>query len=283
MHRPVPPSGHRRALLALAAAWAPSPCFCSCPRWAEPKNPTPTTTTASEASRPARRKKAAKNSRSRYSFYCNGPITGYQLQSQIPVTGIQSPPEVISNATKAVLSDKFSCSGKCPASRSTAWALAKAGYETITGQFAIEHKICAEPREDPLLTVVYATIEKGVVVQAISGPVRPRPPARLQGRRLLGRDAPEPEGASSPRSPRSTPSTSTSTQAEAKKRLAPQALTRPASAPAAPARGVARRLPRRGAGGGLQHAAGDAFDLGDRGEAVADLLQAVVAQAAHAF
>ncbi len=47
---------------------------------------------------------------------------------------------------------------------------AKAGYETITGQFAIEHKICAEPREDPLLTVVSATIEKGAVVQAISGP-----------------------------------------------------------------------------------------------------------------
>ena len=22
-----------------------------------------------------------------YTFYCNGPITGYQLQSQIPVTG----------------------------------------------------------------------------------------------------------------------------------------------------------------------------------------------------
>ena len=107
----------------------------------------------------------------RYSFYCDGPITGYQLQSQIPVTGIQSPPEVTSNATKArAVRTTSPAAGKCPASRSTAWARAKAGYETITGQFAIEHKICAEPREDPLLTVVSATIEKGAVVQAISGP-----------------------------------------------------------------------------------------------------------------
>ncbi len=47
---------------------------------------------------------------------------------------------------------------------------AKGGYEQITGQFAIERKICAEPREDPLLTVTYAYLEKGVITQAISGP-----------------------------------------------------------------------------------------------------------------
>ena len=106
----------------------------------------------------------------RYSFYCDGPVSGYQLQSQIPVTGIQSPPEVLSNATKALLSDNFSCSGEVPGFALNCVGLAKTGYETITGQFAIEHKICAEPREDPLLTVVSATIEKGAVVQAIAGP-----------------------------------------------------------------------------------------------------------------
>ena len=46
----------------------------------------------------------------------------------------------------------------------------KDGYETITGQFAIDTKLCAEPRVDPLLTVTYAYLEKGVVTQAISGP-----------------------------------------------------------------------------------------------------------------
>ncbi len=43
-------------------------------------------------------------------------------------------------------------------------------YETIAGQFAIGTKLCAEPRVDPLLTVTYAYLEKGVVTQAISGP-----------------------------------------------------------------------------------------------------------------
>jgi hypothetical protein len=48
--------------------------------------------------------------------------------------------------------------------------LAKSSYETITGQFSIATKLCAEPRVDPLLTVTYAYLEKGVVTQAISGP-----------------------------------------------------------------------------------------------------------------
>jgi len=105
-----------------------------------------------------------------YGFYCNGPITGYQLQSQIPVTGVQSPPTITSNATKKVLGDTFSCSGEVPGFALNCVGLAKEGYETVTGQLAIEHKICAEPREDPLLTVTYAYFEKGVVTQAISGP-----------------------------------------------------------------------------------------------------------------
>ncbi len=40
----------------------------------------------------------------------------------------------------------------------------------MTGQFAIGTKLCAEPRVDALLTVVYAYLEKGKVTQAISGP-----------------------------------------------------------------------------------------------------------------
>ncbi len=109
-----------------------------------------------------------------YSFYCNGPITGYQLQAQVPVTGISSVPVVTTVATGGVagtpLKDTFGCSGELPG-----WALncvgaAKAGYEMIAGQFAIGRKLCVEPRVDPLLTVTSATIEKGAVVQAISGP-----------------------------------------------------------------------------------------------------------------
>ena len=105
-----------------------------------------------------------------YSFYCDGPITGYQLQAQIPVTGIEGAPLVTSNSTGAALTDTFSCSGEVPGYALNCVGLAKTGYETITGQFAIGTKLCKEPRVDPLLTVTYAYLEKGVVTQAISGP-----------------------------------------------------------------------------------------------------------------
>lgn len=106
----------------------------------------------------------------KYAFYCNGAITGYQLESQVPVTGIQGQPEVTSNATLKPLSDTFSCSGEFPGWALNCVGLAKQGYETVTGQFAIGSKLCKEPRVDPLLTVTYAYLEKGVVTQAISGP-----------------------------------------------------------------------------------------------------------------
>ncbi len=105
-----------------------------------------------------------------YKFYCDGPITGYQLQAQIPLTGLAGQPTLTSNATGQPLSDTFSCSGEVPGYALNCVGLAKAGYETITGQFAIGSKLCAEPRVDPLLTVTYAYLEKGVVTQAISGP-----------------------------------------------------------------------------------------------------------------
>jgi len=112
----------------------------------------------------------------KYIFYCNGPITGYQLQSQVPLTGVQSPPLVTATATPlgsptgAPLTDTFSCSGEIPGFAVNCVGAAKTGYETITGQFAIGTKLCAEPRVDPLLSVTYAYLEKGAVVQAISGP-----------------------------------------------------------------------------------------------------------------
>lgn len=104
-----------------------------------------------------------------YEFYCNGPITGYQLQSQIPLTGVEAAPVVV-NIEAAPLTDTFSCSGEVPGYAANCVGAAKAGHESITGQFAIGTKLCAEPRVDPLLTVTYASVEKGVVTQAISGP-----------------------------------------------------------------------------------------------------------------
>jgi hypothetical protein len=105
----------------------------------------------------------------RYAFYCNGPVSGYQVQAQVPVTGIQSPP-LVTSLQGTTLADTFSCSGEIPGYAVNCVGAAKAGYETITGQFAIGTRLCAEPRVDALLTVTYAYLEKDVVTQAISGP-----------------------------------------------------------------------------------------------------------------
>jgi hypothetical protein len=127
-----------------------------------------------------------------YSFSCNGPITGYQLQSALPLTGFQSAP-LVSNAQAQPVSDSFSCNGEFPGYAADCVGAAKAPFETIAGQFAIGSKLCTEPREDPLLTVTYAYLEKGVVTQAISGPFdlgRPYgcPPSVLGGKTRLTAD-----------------------------------------------------------------------------------------------
>jgi hypothetical protein len=104
-----------------------------------------------------------------YTFYCDGPITGYQVQSQIPVTGVSSPP-IITNIEKKELPDTFSCSGELPGWAANCVGSTANGYETVTGQIAIGTKLCVEPRVDLLLTVTYAYLEKGKITQAISGP-----------------------------------------------------------------------------------------------------------------
>lgn len=132
----------------------------------------------------------------KYEFYCDGPITGYQLQTQIPMTGIAGqPPVVTSNATLKPLAETFSCSGEVPGIALNCVGAAKVGYETIAGQFAIGTKLCKEPRVDPLLTVTYAYLEKGVITQAIAGPFdlgRPKgcPPDAYAGSTRLEPKAP---------------------------------------------------------------------------------------------
>jgi hypothetical protein len=105
-----------------------------------------------------------------YSFHCSGPITGYQLQSQIPVTGVEAAPLVTNIPSGTPVNDTFSCSSEIPGYADNCVGATKSEYETIAGQFAIGTKLCAEPRVDALLTVTYAYLEKGVPTQAISGP-----------------------------------------------------------------------------------------------------------------
>jgi hypothetical protein len=105
----------------------------------------------------------------RYTFYCNGPITGYQLETNVPVTGFGASP-LVTNTAGAALSDTFSCGGELPGWANNCVGSAKAGWESVTGQFSIETPLCAAPHVDPLLTVTDIYLEKGVPTQAVSGP-----------------------------------------------------------------------------------------------------------------
>jgi hypothetical protein len=105
-----------------------------------------------------------------YKFKCNGQITGYQVQTQVPITGIEGQPQV-ANYLEKPLPEAFSCSGAFPGyALNCVGATTKEAFERITGQFEIGWKLCTEPRVDALLTVTYAYLEKGVITQAIAGP-----------------------------------------------------------------------------------------------------------------
>ncbi len=106
----------------------------------------------------------------KYQFECDGQITGYQIQTQLPITGIEGAP-LITNHAGTPLTDTFSCSGAFPGyALNCVGASTTEPEEKISGQFEIGWKLCTEPRVDALLTVTYAYLEKGVITQAISGP-----------------------------------------------------------------------------------------------------------------
>lgn len=105
-----------------------------------------------------------------YQFACDGPITGYQLESQVEVTGVAGSPLVTYYLKGEPLTDTFSCSGELPGWAVNCVGSTKGRGELTTGQFSIGSPVCQEPRVNPLLTVTYAYLEKGVVTQAISGP-----------------------------------------------------------------------------------------------------------------
>jgi hypothetical protein len=122
----------------------------------------------------------------KYRFACNGPITGYALQTNTEVQSLETETFGADAKTGAVFNDdSFSCSGDLPGYGVN--CVGKAGwvdfnkgiydpsqksYVVITGQYEIEAaSICDEPRPDPILTVMTATNKAGAgPSQAISGP-----------------------------------------------------------------------------------------------------------------
>jgi hypothetical protein len=93
-----------------------------------------------------------------YQFSCDGPITGYAIETepheiqyfdQAPVAALAGVPSV---------TDGFSCSAFIPGVQINCTGSTSAAFEVITGQFVIAGKnLCAEPRLDPILSVTDAT------------------------------------------------------------------------------------------------------------------------------
>lgn len=160
----------RRALLAALGALV---CALAGPAFARAEATEPSNPNSYECSGSLSAGKAEAGGEEtpvKYTFECDGQITGYQVQTQMPISGIEGAPQVTNHAGTP-LNDTFACSGAFPG-----YALNCVGSSTtepeekITGQFEIGWKLCTEPRVDALLTVTYAYLEKGVITQAISGP-----------------------------------------------------------------------------------------------------------------
>ncbi len=118
-----------------------------------------------------------------YQFYCDGPITGYSIETEPhPIEYFDQAPVVTLHGVASIL-DGFSCNAFIPGVQINCVGAAATAFELVTGQFVIAGKdLCAEPRLDPILTVTEATATatvggtktaptaSAVVTQAMSGP-----------------------------------------------------------------------------------------------------------------
>lgn len=107
----------------------------------------------------------------KYVFACSGPITGYQIQPDHQVQGMETEVFAKDRTTgDVVASDLFSCQGDIPGLGVNCTGTYGGDYRIVEGQFSISEKLCAEPRVDPLLTVTYAVVVSGKLTQYIAGP-----------------------------------------------------------------------------------------------------------------
>lgn len=100
-----------------------------------------------------------------YRFSCNGPITGYQIETEPHQIAYYdaSPTASINDAPSA---DNFECQGITPGVALNCVGQSTAAGEVITGQFSIQGKITAEPLVDAILTVTDATAPSTTVTSA---------------------------------------------------------------------------------------------------------------------
>jgi hypothetical protein len=93
-----------------------------------------------------------------YQFSCDGPITGYVINTEPHQVEFFDQAPVVALAGVPSATDSFSCSAFVPGVQINCTGLTSAAFEVITGQFVIAGKgLCTEPRVDPILTVTQAT------------------------------------------------------------------------------------------------------------------------------
>ena len=107
------------------------------------------------------------------------PITGYSLFFDgHPIQSLETEVFGVDPATKAVVAtDAFSCNAEIPGYGENCVGTYGGKWSVLTGQFTIDTPLCQEPRINPVVTVMTATVSAGKPVQAIAGPFdlgRPR-------------------------------------------------------------------------------------------------------------
>ena len=195
MHASQP--AHRKATLWLAAIVGCLALLLATPALSQAEESNPNNYNCLGSLAAGTPEEGSEEQQVKYSFYCNGPITGYQLQSQVPLTGIQSPPLVTDLATqrRTPLKDTFSCSGEVPGYAVNCVGVAKGGYETITRPVRDRHEALRRAARGRAADGHLRLPRKRRRHAGDLRPVRPRPPERLPARRALGRHAAEPEAA----------------------------------------------------------------------------------------
>jgi hypothetical protein len=93
-----------------------------------------------------------------YQFSCDGPITGYAIETEPHQVQYFDQAPVVALAGVPSATDAFSCSAFIPGVQINCTGSTSAAFEVVTGQFVIaERNLCAEPRLNPILTVTEAT------------------------------------------------------------------------------------------------------------------------------
>jgi hypothetical protein len=100
-----------------------------------------------------------------YQFSCNGPITGYQIDTEPhQILYYDASPVLTVGGTPST--DNFECQGITPGYAINCVGQSTVAYEQVTGQFTIPGKLTTEPRVDAILTVTEATAPATTVTSA---------------------------------------------------------------------------------------------------------------------